>query len=85
MPSVFTREANGSWPTAIAPDIFVHAEFMVKDEEKYKETGGWGFARWLGMDQVPYGKDKDFSQECFGCHIPVKASDYVFTTMAPLP
>jgi len=82
---VWKQKTKEFWPTAIAPDTFVHAEFMFKDEEKYKDTGGWGFARWLGMDQVPYGKDKDFSQECFACHIPVKASDYVFTTVAPLP
>lgn len=82
---VWKQKAKENWPTAIAPDTFVHAEFMIKDEDKYKDTGGWGFARWLGMDQIPYGEDKDFSQECFACHMPVKASDYVFTTVAPLP
>ncbi len=82
---VWKQKVEEFWPTAIAPDKFVHAEFMFKDEDKYKDTGGWGFARWLGMEQVPYGKDKDFVQECFGCHMPVKDRDYVFTTAAPLP
>jgi hypothetical protein len=82
---VWKQKSKEFWPTAIAPDTFVHAEFMFKDEDRYKDTGGWGYARWLGMDQVPYGKDKDFVQECFACHTPVKANDYVFTTVAPLP
>jgi len=44
-----------------------------------------GFARWLGMEQQPYGKDADFVKECFGCHIPVKDNDYVFTKPSILP
>lgn len=82
---VWKQKTEEFWPTAIAPDKFVHAEFMIKDSEIYKDTGGWGFARWLGMEQTPYGKDKDFAQECYTCHIPVKDRDYVFTTVAPLP
>jgi hypothetical protein len=82
---VWKQKTEEFWPTAIAPDKFVHAEFMIKDSEKYQDTGGWGFARWLGMEQTPYGKDKGFVQECYSCHIPVKHRDYVFTTAAPLP
>jgi hypothetical protein len=67
------------------PRRFRHAEFMVKDAKKYEATGGWGFARWLGKDQKPYGKDANFVQECFGCHQPVKDRDWVFTEPAPLP
>lgn len=82
---VWKQAAKKTWPAAIAPDKFVHAEFMFKDSNKYKATGGWGYARWLGMDQMPYGKDTSFAQECFTCHTPVKNQDYVFTTPAMLP
>ena len=82
---VWKQKAEENWPTAIAPGKFVHAEFMYKDSEKYTKTGGWGYARWVGMDQKPYGKDKNFSQECFACHTPVKDRDYVFTTPVSLP
>jgi hypothetical protein len=75
----------GNWAAATVPGKFVHAEFMVKESKKYEATGGWGFARWLGEDQKPYGKDASFVQECFGCHIPVKGNDYVFTHPAKLP
>jgi Cytochrome P460 len=74
-----------AWEKAIVPGEFVHAEFMFKDSQRWPDTGGWGFARWVGMDQQPYGKDAAFVQECFGCHTPVKESDYVFTKPAPIP
>ena len=73
------------WPAATAPGEFVHAEFMFKDSKKFTETGGWGFARWTGLKQKPYGKDSSFVQECFGCHTPVKDNDYVFTRPAVIP
>ena len=82
---VWKEKTDAAWPTAIVPDAFVHAEFMVKDASKYATTGGWGYARWTGMDQKPYGKDASFAQECVACHTPVKANDYVFTHPAMLP
>jgi len=82
---VWKQKAEEHWPTAIAPDKFVHAEFMLKDSDKYKSTGGWGYARWKGLNQTPYGKNKDFAQECVACHTPVKDRDWVFTTPAVMP
>lgn len=82
---VWKEKTHAAWPTAIVPDAFVHAEFMVKDSKKYAATGGWGFARWLGTDQKPYGKDATFVQECFACHTPVKGNDWVFTHPVMLP
>jgi hypothetical protein len=79
------NKADEHFPVATVPGEFVQAEFMVKDARKYAATGGWGFARWVGMDQKPYGKDMNFVQECFGCHTPVKTNDYVFTRPAVLP
>lgn len=82
---MWKAEIDANWPAAIVPGKFVQAEFMTKDAKKYEATGGWGFARWLGEDQKPYGKDAAFVQECFGCHIPVKGNDYVFTHPVKLP
>ncbi len=82
---VWKDSSHPEWDKATVPGEFVHAEFMLKDAEKYPATGGWGFARWTGMDQQPYGENAEFVQECFGCHIPVKDNDYVFTRPAPLP
>lgn len=83
---VVWKDANhDKWPAATIPGKLVHAEFMIKDSKKYAATGGWGFGRWLGMEQQPYGKDASFVQECFGCHLPVKDKDYVYTIPALLP
>ena len=81
----WTARKHQRFPVATEPDKFVQVEFMVKDSLKYKATGGWGFARFIGNELKPYGKDANFVQECFGCHMPVKNNDYVFTGLAPVP
>jgi hypothetical protein len=70
---VFGREQ--SFVTGDATNV----QFMVKDSKKYAATGGWGFA------QFNDGKPIEASglSGCFGCHVPVKARDFVFTKYAP--
>jgi Cytochrome P460 len=52
---------------------------MVRDEKKYASTGGWGFQAWLGGDPTkPIVTDS--VKQCFGCHVPKKSNDYVFST-----
>lgn len=82
---VLTQRADENWPTAIVPDALRHAEFMIKDTTAYADTGGWGYARWLGAEQTPFGDNADFDQACFACHQPVAGRDYVFTTPIVLP
>jgi hypothetical protein len=45
----------------------------------YKDTEGWGWGRWRGLDLKPYGKDAHFVNECTGCHQPLRGNDYVYT------
>jgi hypothetical protein len=82
---VWKNTTHEAWEKAVVPGEFVHAEFMFKDAKKWSATGGWGFARWIGLEQQPYGKDAGFVSECFACHTPVKDNDYVFTHPASLP
>jgi len=58
---------------------FQQVEFMIKDAKKYASTDGWGFARFRGADLKPYGKDAAFTNECTGCHEPVRKNDFVYT------
>jgi hypothetical protein len=81
----WTIRKHPKFPLATVPDAFAQVEFMVKDAARYKDTGGWGFARFVGNDYKPYGKDAGFVQECFNCHTPVKDSDYLFTGFAAVP
>lgn len=83
---VWSQEAHPNWETALVPKEFRAAEFMVKDSAKYAEFGGWGFARWLGMEQTPCGADNCQPQVCFDCHTPVgESQDFVFTKPVLMP
>ena len=59
----------------------LNVQFMVKDSRKYAATGGWGFADFTN------GKpgNEALHQACFGCHLPAKDHDFVFTRYAPTP
>ena len=81
----WTTKKHPKFQVATVPDTFAQVEFMVKDAAKYKSTGGWGYARFVGSEYKPYGKDAGFVQECFGCHTPVKDNDYLFTGYAAVP
>ncbi len=56
------------------PGKFVQVELMVKGAQRYKDTVGWGWGRWRGLDLRPYGTDAGFVKECTGCHQPVSAA-----------
>lgn len=71
-----------NWQAAIAPGEFVHAEFMFKDSKKYTDSYGWGWARWVGLEQKPFDGGMEV---CIACHTPVKNRDWVFTEPASLP
>lgn len=51
---------------------------MVRDAQRYAETGGWGFQAFKGGD--PNQKVvKDGGKACFACHIPHADNNYLFT------
>jgi hypothetical protein len=78
------QKTSETFPTAIVPAELIHVDFMQKDSQRFASTGGWGWARWLGVEQKVYDKG-DVAAECMGCHGMVKGQDYVFTHPAPLP
>jgi hypothetical protein len=55
-----------------------NVQFMVKDSRRYAATGGWGFAQFDDGKPTPV-----VGRDCFGCHVPAKAQDFVFTHYAP--
>ena len=80
-----TRFAKVAWQQELGEDGLIHpgklvqVELMVKDAHRYKDTDGWGWGRWRGLDLKPYGEDAHFVGECTGCHMPVRGNDYVYT------
>lgn len=79
----YSERKNPAFPAALEPDVLQRVEFMIKDSKRFKDTGGWGYARFLYDEKSktfkPYGKDPDFHNECFQCHTIVKDRDFVFT------
>ena len=79
------RFAKIAWQQEMGPDGLVHpgkfiqVELMVKNAREYKDTEGWGWGRWRGLDLKPYGNDAHFVNECTGCHQPLRGNDYVYT------
>ncbi len=71
-----------NWKAATAPGNFIHAEFMFKNSKKYSQSYGWGWARWVGLEQKPFNKG---THVCTTCHTPVKDRDWVFTDPAVFP
>ena len=63
----------------ITTGAFKQVEFMIKDQEKYASTHGWGFARFKTPKLVPYGTTVMFATECINCHRPLSDNDFVFT------
>jgi hypothetical protein len=72
----------------VHPGKFIQVELMVKNGGDYKDTEGWGWGRWRGLDLKPYGQNALFVNECTGCHQPLRGNDYVYTmpiTTAQVP
>ncbi|MDR3680619.1 MAG: heme-binding domain-containing protein [Flavipsychrobacter sp.] len=63
----------------IKTGAFKQIEYMIKDDQKYASTMGWGFARFKTTKLIPYGKTALFATECVNCHRPQKDEDFVFT------
>ncbi len=79
----YSLKKNPAFKASVEPDAIQRVEFMIKDSKKFKDSAGWGFARFVkdqktGKYKV-FGKSpKDYAQ-CFSCHKLVKQKDFVFT------
>jgi hypothetical protein len=80
-----TTFAKVQWERAIDkegnvyPGAFSQVEYMIKDEQKYADTEGWGWARFKTLELIPDGADASFTRACINCHRPVEDDDFVFT------
>jgi len=79
---------NEFFPDATVPGALLNVDFMVKDSERFADSGGWGYAVFdydATSDTFtpgtlegtpPQGNDAKCG---FACHTIVKTKDYVFT------
>ena len=62
----------------IRPGTVNSIQLMVKDEKRFPETEGWGFAKFNGIKLMPYGTNAAFNTTCFNCHKMASDFGYVF-------
>jgi hypothetical protein len=80
-----------TFPAATVPGRQHDVDFMVKDSERFQDSGGWGWGAFeydsasgkftpaTTKDTPPQANDAKCG---FACHTIVKTSDYVFTDYA---
>ncbi len=73
------EEKNGD----IIPGTLNSVQIMTKDNKKFADSRGWGFAKFNGIALKPYGNTPLFNTTCFNCHKIADKNDYVFNL--PLP
>ena len=54
-------------------------DVMVKESQRYRETGGWGFASFPRGNPVEGALTAERQAACFNCHAKRKAQDSVFS------
>jgi hypothetical protein len=52
-------------------------DVMVKDSVRFADSGGWGFAEFIGDEHV---RKEGVQAQCASCHVSRKDHDYVFST-----
>jgi hypothetical protein len=62
----------------VTPGAFNNIQLMIRDDQKYAHTDGWGYARFSTRELIPYGKTKTFDLECSSCHRLAASNGFVF-------
>jgi hypothetical protein len=56
---------------------------MVRDRDRFADTGGWGFEGFAGGDPARRAVGADAKEACFRCHTSQEDRDYVFSRWRP--
>lgn len=62
----------------VMPGNFNNVQIMVKDDQKFADTEGWGFAKFNGLDLKPTGTTLSFATACINCHQLASETGFVF-------
>lgn len=69
-----TEDTNGN----IGAASFNNVQMMTKDDKRFPDTKGWGFAKFDGLKLVPFGAKASFNTTCYNCHRLAGEYGYVF-------
>jgi hypothetical protein len=88
---VWAATASKTFPGPTVQGDIIGLQFMVKDSERFADSGGWGYAIFrydsesgayrpgTTQERPPQGNDATCG---FACHTVVRTRDYVFTEYA---
>lgn len=65
-------------PQSFVAGPATNVQFMIKNSRAYASTGGWGFVQFDHGEPTPV-----VTRDCFSCHAPVSARDFVYTRYSP--
>jgi hypothetical protein len=81
----YSLNPDPGFAASIEPDTLRRVEFITRDSVRFKDTGNWGYARFVydaaSGSFSPFGTDKDFAKACFACHTLVAKRDFIFTRL----
>ncbi len=77
---VFTKDGEGQAKGMVLEGERRSVAVMVKNDQLYKETGGWGFERF-DRDERTGKLPVAGRAQCHSCHSQAKDRDYVFSAM----
>jgi hypothetical protein len=85
----WSRQDNPLLPgAAMVPGALRKVQFMVKDDKRFADTDGWGYADFTydatGGTFKSVGTNAGWAKAaCHQCHTRVRSRDFVFTQYAP--
>lgn len=68
--------------SSIVPAGAKRFQFMVHDQKKFANTGGWGYVLFNSEGKTFPGEVQKNSEACFACHTAVESKGYVFSELA---
>lgn len=80
----YLTEQDPSFPSSRQPISTMRYQFMLKDQKKYKETNGWGYALFTPNGKLFSGGKKENTLACAACHRVVPERDYIFSRAVQL-
>jgi len=69
------EERNGE----VNPGAFNNIQMMIKDDKRFPDSKGWGFAKFTGTELTPFGGTAVFNAACFNCHKIADKTGFVFS------
>jgi hypothetical protein len=68
--------------SSVVPNKAKRFQFMVHDQKKFAETGGWGYALFNSEGKTYPGEVHKNSEACHACHLAAESRAYIFSEPA---